>query len=276
MAEEEKKETKEEKPKEETEKIEENGEPKEEIVEEKELIEIKTVPVAEELPETTEEIKIKIIPSLERWKPKTSLGQDVFNGKITDINEILSSGKKILEPEIVDKLVPDLKNELILIGGRTGKGGGIQRIPVRITAAMHKSGRRFTMNAFVVVGNENGLVGIGSGKSPEARSAIEKANQKAKLNLINVKRGCGSWECECGEEHSVAYKIKGKSGSVRVVLLPAPKGVGLAADNQSKKILQLAGIKDIWVKTFGNTGMRINLVTAIYDALKKLYIYERS
>ena len=59
-------------------------------------------------------------------------------------------------------------------------------------------------------------------------------------------------------------------------MIPASKGVGLATDDQSKKILKLAGIKDVWMKTFGNTGMRINLITAIYDALKKVYIYERS
>jgi small subunit ribosomal protein S5 len=59
-------------------------------------------------------------------------------------------------------------------------------------------------------------------------------------------------------------------------MLPAPKGIGLVADNESKKILKLAGIKDVWMKTFGNTSMRINLITAIYNALKNLYIYERA
>jgi small subunit ribosomal protein S5 len=131
------------------------------------------------------------------------------------------------------------------------------------------------MSAFVVVGNEDGLVGIGKGSAVEARDAVAKAIQRAKLNLIKVKRGCGSWECGCGEPHSIQFKTKGKCGSVRVELLPAPKGVGLVADNESKKILRLAGIKDVWVKTFGNTASRINLISAIYDALKKLYIYER-
>jgi small subunit ribosomal protein S5 len=173
-------------------------------------------------------------------------------------------------------LVPNLKNEVILIGGRTGKGGGIERIPVKITAKMHRSGRRFRMNAFVVVGNEDGLVGIGKGSALEARDAINKAMQKAKLNIIKVKRGCGHWECGCGEEHSIPFKTKGKCSSVRVELLPAPKGVGIVANDESKKIFRLAGIKDVWMKTFGNTGMRINLITAIYNALKNLYIYEKA
>jgi len=232
--------------------------------------EIEKVPVAEEVPE------VEVSPALEKWVPKTRLGKEVFEGKITDINEILSSRAKISEPEIVDKLVPEMKNEVILIGGRRGKGGGKERIPIKITAKMHRSGRRFTANVFVVVGNEDGIVGVGRGSAPEARDAIEKAIRRAKLKIIRVKRGCGSWECGCGEEHSVPFKVKGKSGSVRVILLPAPKGVGLVAGNESKKIFRLAGIKDIWIKTFGNTSARINLISAIFDALKKSYIYEKT
>ncbi len=229
----------------------------------------------EETPEVPEEVKVEVTPALEKWVPKTSLGKMVFEGKITSIDEILELGKPIKEPEIVDKLLPNLKSELILIGGRTGKGGGIQRIPIRITSVTKKSGRRFRMNAFVVVGNEDGIIGIGSGKSLEARNAVEKATQRAKLNLIKVKRGCGSWECACGGNHSIPYKVSGKCGSVRVQLMPAPKGVGLVADDETKKLLRLAGIKDVWVKTFGNTSTRINLITAVFNALKRLYVYEK-
>ncbi len=232
--------------------------------------EIEKVPVAEEVP------KIEVSPALEKWVPKTRLGRDVFEGKITDINQILDSRIKISEPEIVDKLAPEMKSEVILIGGRTGKGGGKKRIPIKITAKMHRSGRRFTANAFVAIGNENGIVGVGRGSAVEARDAIEKAIRRAKLKMIKVKRGCGSWECGCGEEHSIPFKVKGKSGSVIVFLLPAPKGVGLVADNESKKIFRLAGIKDVWIKTFGNTAMRINLISAIFDALRKSYVYERA
>jgi len=95
------------------------------------------------------------------------------------------------------------------------------------------------------------------------------------MNIIKVWRGCGSWECGCDALHSIPFKTEGKCGSVRVILMPAPKGVGLVADDESKKILRLAGIKDIWVKTFGNTSTHINLITAVYNALKNLYIYER-
>lgn len=231
--------------------------------------------VVEKVSEVGEKIIVKEEEPLFEWTPKTSLGKKVFEGKITDIEEILKSEQKILEPEIVDKLLPNLKSELILIGGRTGKGGGIQRIPVKITAKMHRSGRRFRASALAVVGNEDGIVGIGKASTVEPREAIRKSIQKAKTNIIKIKRGCGSWECSCGTEHSIPYKTMGKSGSVRVILMPAPKGVGLVADDESKKVLRLAGIKDVWVKTFGNTGTRINLITALFNALKKLYVYER-
>jgi small subunit ribosomal protein S5 len=209
------------------------------------------------------------------WKPKTKLGKLVASGAITSIDEILGSGQKIIEPEIVDKLVPNLKNELILIGGRKGKGGGIKRIPVNITATMHRSGRKFTSNAFAVVGDEDGLIGLGKASALESRAAINKAIGKAKINVVRIKRGCGSWECGCGTNHSIPYKTEGKSGSVRVILMPAPKGLGLVADDESKKALRLAGIKDVWVKTYGNTRMRINLITALFKALKGLYVYDR-
>ena len=212
---------------------------------------------------------------MQKWIPKTSLGKKVFAGEISNIDEILESGKKISEAEIVDKLVPSLKNEIILIGGRAGKGGGVQRIPVKITAKMKRSGRRFSMSSFAVVGDENGLIGIGRGSAVEARDAIAKATHKAKLNVMRIKRGCGSWECGCEVTHSIPFKTFGKAGSVRVELLPGPRGLGLVADKETKKILRLAGINDVWVRTFGNTSARINLISATFDALKKVYIYEK-
>ncbi len=217
----------------------------------------------------------KALERLENWKPRTSLGKSVMNLEITNIEEILSSGKQIREPEIVDKLIPNIKNEIILIGGRKGKGGGRQRIPIKTNATVTKSGRRFTMNAFAVVGNGDGIIGIGKGSSPESRYAVNKSINKAKLNLLVVNRGCGSWECGCDIGHSIPYKTKGKTGSVKVELLPAPKGVGLVCGDEIKKVFRLAGVKDIWVKSYGNTGMRINFVSAVFDALKNLNIYKR-
>ena len=63
------------------------------------------------------------------WKPRTELGKKVKSGEITDIDEILDSGKNIMEAEIVDVLVPNLESEIVLIGGSAGKGGGKRRTP---------------------------------------------------------------------------------------------------------------------------------------------------
>ncbi|MBI4894508.1 MAG: 30S ribosomal protein S5 [Candidatus Aenigmarchaeota archaeon] len=228
------------------------------------------------VPEVPAEIPSSPEPeSLINWVPKTKLGRDVFEGRISSMDEVIESGKKVMEYQIIDKLVPGIKNELVLVGGRAGKGGGIQRIPVRITAAMHKSGRRFHTAALVVVGNEDGLVGMAQGRAVETREAIRKGIEQAKINVIKIRRGCGSWECGCGTPHSVPFKTIGKCGSVRVEILPAPKGVGIVAENEAKKLLKLAGLKDVWVKTFGNTSMRFNLISALFDALKKSYNYDR-
>jgi len=207
------------------------------------------------------------------WIPKTSLGKAVMEGKVTDINKILGEGIRIREAQIVDVLVPNIESELILIGGRPGKGGGIERTPLRISAKMHKSGRRYACTAFAVVGNRDGIIGMGKGRAKGSRGAINKAIKQAKLNLIKVPRGCGSWECGCDGPHSIPFKTEGKSGSVRVTLMPAPRGIGLAVDDETKKVLTLAGISDIWGKTLGNTGTRINLIIAVFSALKNLHRY---
>lgn len=204
------------------------------------------------------------------WVPKTKLGKDVVEGKYESLEDILKSGKVILEPGIVDKLVPDLEQEIIFIGGSPGKGGGIRRTATKRTARMHKSGRRFKLTAIVVVGDKKSLIGVGRASSKEHRTAIEKATTKAKLNMIRVRMGCGNWECSCGGEHSIPFRTEAKYGSVRVILFSAPKGVGIVADKTTKKMLDLAGVKDIWIKTHGTTDTRGNLVYAVFTALKNL------
>jgi len=243
------------------------AEKKEEVVEE----EIVEKEVLEEPKEEIVEVKVK--EELESWVPKTNLGKSVMKGQTTDINKILDEGIKIREPEIVDMLIPNLQSELVLIGGRPGKGGGIERTPLRISAKMHKSGRRYTSTAFAIVGNQDGIIGIGKGRGKEGREAINKAIRNAKLNIIKIPRGCGSWECECGQPHSIPFKTEGKAGSVRIILLPAPRGIGLAVDDETKKILKLAGIKDVWGSTLGDTGTRMNLIQAVNDALMNLHHY---
>src|SRR3989338_8360073 len=85
-----------------------------------------------------------------------------------------------------------------------------------------------------------------------------------------VLRGCGSWECGCGEKHTIPVEVEGKSGSSRVRLMPAPKGVGLCVSNEAKKVMRLAGIKDMWTKRQGESKTRNNYIIAIFDAFKRM------
>lgn len=208
--------------------------------------------------------------SEEVWRPKTELGREVLRGEITDIKRVLRGKEKIREPEIVDQLVSGMDEEVILIGGTPGKGGGKRRIVSRRTVRMHKSGRRFNTKAMVVVGNRDGLIGVAEGSADDTRDAIDKARDNAKLHMLEVRRGCGSWECGCGEPHSIPFKVEGKSGSVEVEIQPAPRGIGQAASEGVRKVLDLAGIEDVWVKSRGNTRSRENHIKAVFNALEQL------
>jgi len=206
--------------------------------------------------------------TLANWKPKTKLGEGVRTGKIKNIDEILDSGRKILEPEIVDKLI-HAKSDLISIGQSKGKFGGGKRRAWRQTQRKTKEGNIPTFSTMAIVGDENGHLGIAVGRAKETLPARDKAIRKAKLNLFKVKRACAGFDCSCSELHSIPFKVTGKSGSVRLTLIPAPQGTGLVVANELKKILKLAGIKDVYSKTFGKKRTTFNLIKACIDALKK-------
>ena len=206
----------------------------------------------------------------EGWKPKTSLGKKVKNEEITDIDQILDKRGKILEHEIVDVLLPNLSTDLLMIGQSKGKFGGGSRRVFKQTQKKTQEGNKPKFATFAIVGNEDGYIGIGYGKSKETVPAREKSIRNAKLNLINIRRGCGSWQCGCNDPHTIPFAVEGKCGSVVVKLIPAPRGTGLCIEEECKKILKLAGIKDIWSKTLGQTKTKINLVNACFKALKKL------
>ncbi|MCK4701960.1 30S ribosomal protein S5 [Candidatus Bathyarchaeota archaeon] len=191
---------------------------------------------------------------LDNWVPKTQLGRQVYEGQVSSIYEIFEEGHRIKEVEIVDVLVPDLKDEVININ-----------LVQKQTDAGESS--RFT--ALVAVGNENGLIGIGLGKAKRVRNAIEKGIRLAKLNLYPIRMGCGSWECDCGEGHTLPFKVRGKAGSVRVTLLPGPQGLGLVAGDTAKVVLKMSGIKDCWSKSIGKTTTTNSFAFATFDALKQ-------
>jgi len=190
----------------------------------------------------------------EMWEPSTRLGRLVRSKKITDIGEALATGLPIREPEIVDVLLPDLEDEVL---------------DVNMVQRMTDSGRRVRFTITAVVGNKDGYVGIGQAKGKEVGPAIRKAIDNAKMKVVEVKRGCGSWECGCGTPHSFPFKVHGKSGSIRVSFKPAPRGISLAVGDVAKHILKLAGIEDVWGFTTGKTRTTVNYAKAVLDALTK-------
>ena len=188
------------------------------------------------------------------WEPKTRLGKMVRGQEITKMTDALASGLPLREPEIIDLLLPDIEDEVI---------------DVNMVQRMTDSGRRVKFVITVAVGNNDGFVGFGQAKGKEVGASIRKAIENAKLNMIEIRRGCGSWECGCGKPHTVPFAVKGKSGSVEITLKPAPQGIGLATGNVAKKILTLAGIKDCWAFTQGKTKTTVNYAKAVFDALEK-------
>ena len=230
-------------------------------IEEKQIIE----PINEE-----EVVVVKISEDVERWQPRTEIGRLVKSKSLTDINQIIDSGRPILEAEIVDMLLPGMESDLLMIGQSKGKFGGGSRRVFRQTQKKTKEGNKPKFATYAVIGNRDGFVGLGFGKAKETVPAREKAVRKAKLNIVRISRGCGSWACNCRTPHSIPFTVKGKCSSVTVELRPAPKGTGLKAEKEIAKILALAGIKDIWSKARGQTRNKLNVVKAVEDALHKL------
>lgn len=192
----------------------------------------------------------------ETWIPKTSLGRMIQEGRITSIDEIFTEGLKIREPEIVDLLLPDLQEEVVY---------------VTLVQKQTDAGEKSQFKAIVAVGNRAGYIGLGAGKAKQVRTAIEKAAANARLNIGFVRRGCGSWECRCGEPHSMLFQTAGKCGGAEIILVPGPRGLGLVASETAKVILGLAGIRDCWTRSFGATRTIPSFSYAIFDALKKSY-----
>jgi len=248
-------------------------EAKPELKDDEEIIDVESEDTSLEAIEEPEEAAAKIekrAANIEEWNPKTELGRKVKNREISDIGQVLDSGLKILEPEVVEALLPNMEVELLMIGQSKGKFGGGQRRVFKQTQKKTAEGNKPHFATVAVVGNKDGYVGIGYGKSKETVPAREKAIRNAKLSLIKVRRGSGSWEDARTEPNSIPFAVTGKCGSSQITLIPAPKGTGLIIEAECAKVLKLAGIKDIWSRTKGQTKTKLNLVKACIFALKKL------
>jgi small subunit ribosomal protein S2e len=168
----------------------------------------------------------------------------VKDGKIKSLEQIYLFSLPIKEHQIVEFFLGSaLKDEVMKI------------MPVQ---KQTRAGQRTRFKAFVVVGDSNGHVGLGVKCSKEVATAIRGAIIMAKLSVIPVRRGY--WGNKIGKPHTVPCKVTGKCGSVTVRLVPAPRGSGIVAARVPKKVLQFAGIEDVFTSSRGSTKTLGNFV----------------
>lgn len=134
----------------------------------------------------------------------------------------------------------------------------------RVTTVV-KGGRRFSFSAVVVIGNRKGRVGIGHGKANEVPDAIKKAIKNAQSNLIDV---------PIINKSTIPHEINAKFLASRVLLKPAPKGKGIVASGSVRMVVELAGITDIYTKSYGSRTKQ-NAAKVVIKALKQLRTAEQ-
>ena len=192
------------------------------------------------------------------WLPLTKLGRLVKNNMIKSLEEIYAHSIPIKESEIVEYFVEKSKKEL---SDEVMKIVSVQK--------QTKAGQRTRFKAIVAIGDHDGHVGLGVKVAKEVQIAIKGALVAAKLSIIPVRRGY--WGNKIGHVHTVPMKVTGKCGSVRVRLVPAPRGSGIVGAPTSKRLLQFAGVEDCFTQTAGSTKTLENFVKATFDALSKTY-----
>ncbi|CAK7893813.1 40S ribosomal protein S2 [[Candida] anglica] len=190
------------------------------------------------------------------WTPVTKLGRLVKAGKISSMEEIYLHSLPVKEYQIIDQLLPELKDEVMKI---------------RSVQKQTRAGQRTRMKAVVVIGDSNGHVGLGIKTAKEVASAIRAAIIIAKLSIIPIRRGY--WGTNLGAPHSLPTKVTGKCGSVAVRLIPAPRGKGIVASPAVKKLMQLAGVEDVYTTSSGSTRTTENTLKAAFVAIGNTYSF---
>ena len=137
---------------------------------------------------------------------------------------------------------------------------------IRRTAKTYQGGRRFRFGAMVVVGDRNGRVGVGLGKSKEVPGAVQKGQYVARRNVIEV---------PIEEPGTVPHEVLGAHGTSKVMLKPAGAGTGVIAGSVPRAIIELAGFRNLLTKELGSRN-QTNVAYAVMDGLKQLKTYEES
>lgn len=135
-----------------------------------------------------------------------------------------------------------------------------QVVTIKRVTKVVKGGRNMRFAALVVVGDHNGHVGVGTGKSTEIPEAIRKGKEAASKHLIEVKMN---------ENHSITHDIIGKHTGATILLKTAPEGTGIIAGGPARAVCTLAGIENIRTKSLGSSNKQ-NVVMATIEALSSL------
>merc|ERR1719246_106078 len=204
-------------------------------------------------------------PRKEDWTPKTKLGRLVAAKHIESLEEIYAHAIPIKEHQIVDTLISKQKADgtSVTLSDEVMKIISVQK--------QTKAGQRTRFKAIVAIGDHDGHVGLGIKVAKEVQIAIKGALVTAKLSLLPIRRGY--WGNKIGNVHTVPGKVTGKCGSVRCKLVPAPRGTGIVGAPVSKKLLQFAGIDDVYTSTTGHTRTPENFIKATFAALSETYRY---
>merc|ERR1712137_902323 len=192
------------------------------------------------------------------WVPVTKLGRLVKDGKIGSVEDIYLHSLPIKEYQIIDQF----------FAPGTPKDEMMKIHPVQ---KMTSAGQTNRFVCYVLVGDQNGHIGLGAKCAKEVATAIRGGITAAKLSLIPVRRGF--WGNRIGLPHTVPMKVHGKCGSVRARLIPAPRGSGIVGSPVMKKMMAFAGIADCFTCSCGHTRTTANFAKATFEALKATYGY---
>ena len=133
-------------------------------------------------------------------------------------------------------------------------------VATRRVAKVVKGGRRFSFSTLIVVGDEQGKVGFGSGKAKEVPEAVKKATDSAKKTMTKI---------SMKDNRTIHHKMEGHFGGARVIMRPAPSGTGIIAGGPMRAVFEAMGMKDVVAKSLGANNP-YNMIRATFDAFNKI------